>query len=137
MSGLTLPSTSGGATVLLDPAVQEMVERIQKGYAPLGWEGDERLGLYIGEHGGWELHRLGEDHVMRIVCRSKPGTVLDNRVIEMLVKHDARRGHDAAEEVIRHNEELTERRTNEAVDALMPAVEKLYWGLRKDLGHHY
>lgn len=138
MSNLTLPSRNNmGAPLLLDPEVQEMVDVLHNGYPPLGWEGDERLGLYHTEEGRWELDRLCEDGVLRTVCRSAVGQRLDMRLILMLVEHDARRGHDAASEVIDHNEALGERREKEAVDALAVPMEKVLWGMVKDLGHLY
>lgn len=134
---LTLPSHHAGRPVMLDPAVQDMVDLLHNGYPPLGWEGDERLGLYHTADGRWELDRLGEDGVMRTVCRSKSGQKLDLGLIRMLVQHDARRGYDAAEEVIRHNDDLTDRRTKEAEEALMEPMDKVLWGVKKDLGHLY
>lgn len=134
---LTLPSQTAGRSVMLDPAVQDFVDLLHNGYAPFGWEGDERLGLYLGPENRWELWRLCEDEEMRLIVRSKPDAKLDVRVIQMLVEHDARRGHDAAEEVIAHNEALVERRTQEAVEALMEPMDKVMWGIRRDLGHLY
>ena len=135
---LTLPGTNhAGAPVMLDPAVQEIVGYLQQGYAPLGWAGDDRLGLYHTKDGRWELDRLGEDGVMRTICRSRPGVNLDLSLIVRLVEHDARRGRDAAEAVIKHNEDLQVRRDKEAQEALMEPMDKVLWGVVKDVGHLY
>lgn len=122
---------------MVDPEVQEIIGYLHNGYAPLGWAGDERLGLYHTKDGRWELDRLCEDNVMRTICRSRVGLKLDLGLIVMLVKHDAQRGHDAAEDVIRHNEDLQERRNKEAVEALMEPMDKVMWGVVKDVGHLY
>lgn len=122
---------------MLDPAVQDFVDLLHNGYAPFGWEGDESLGLYIGEHGGWELWRLCEDNVMRMVCRSKAGAKLDVRLLQRLVEMDARRGFDAAEDVIAHNDALEAQKEKEAIEALMEPMDKVLWGINKDVGHLY
>lgn len=135
---LTLPATNHhGASVMLDPEVQELIGYLHNGYPSLGWAGDERLALYRTKDNRWELDRLCEDGVMRTICRSRPGLPLDLGLIVMLVKHDSRRGHDPAEEVIKHNEDLQARRDKEAADALMEPMDKVMWGVVKDVGHLY
>lgn len=117
---------------MLDPAVQELVDKLHYGDPTLGWAGDERLGLYLTEDKRWELWRLGEDNQMHCVCRSRPGLALDNRLIMHLVAHDSRR-RDAVgvESVIKHNTALEEQRTAEAVEALFDPMDKMRHALVK------
>lgn len=122
---------------MLDPEVQEIVGYLHNGYPTLGWEGDERLALYHTKDGRWELDRLGEDGVLRTICRSRPGLPLNVGLIEHLVRHDARRGHDAAGDVIEHNVALQNRKDRDAVDALLEPMDKVMWGIVKDVGHLY
>lgn len=135
---LTLPVTSGGRQLWLDPAVQDMVDRLHFGDSTLGWEGDESLALYRTPR-GWELTRREEDGSESIVCRSGPNTPLDRGLIIRLIQHDARRGHDAEAalaSVLDHNDALEESRTNEAVAALVQSRERVDWEVGKALGEH-
>lgn len=95
--GLTLPSTTpdGKHMLMLDPAVQDMVDRLHYGDPTLGWEGDPALGLYVDADGRWALYRLEHDNVLRLFAKAKsPDTPLDRGLILALVKHDQRRGFD-------------------------------------------
>lgn len=131
--GLLLPATNHkGASIMLDPEVQDIVDKLHYGCPTLGWEGDERLALYRTADGAWELDRLGEDGVMYTVCRSRPGVTLDNRLIMRLVEHDSRRRDaEGIESVIKHNEALEEKRTAEAVEALHEPMDKMRHALVK------
>lgn len=122
---------------MLDPEVQQIMDYLHFGHPTMGWEGDERLALYRGPEHRWELWRLCEDNVMRMICRSKPDQKLGLDLIARLVEHDARRGVDPAELVIVHNERLQAKRDADAVEALMEPTEKVLWGILKDVGHLY
>lgn len=117
---------------MLDPAVQELVDKLHNGDPTLGWAGDERLALYVTEDKRWELWRLGEDNHMYRVCRSRPGLALDNRLIMHLVAHDSRRAAAVGvEDVIKHNTALEDQRTAEAVEALFEPMDKMRHALVK------
>lgn len=136
MSALTLPTVQNGRGLWLDPEVQSIVDMLHNGVPALGWEGDERLALYRTEDGRWELWRLEDDGEMRCVCRSRPGMRLDETLIMRLVEHDSRK-RDVMADLIRDNDALEDRRQKEAIDALMEPMDKVLWGVVKDVGHLY
>lgn len=136
MSGLTIPTVQNGRGLWLDPEVQDIVDMLHNGVPTLGWEGDPALALYRTQDGRWELWRLEDDGEMRMVCRSRPGMRLDQTLIMRLVEHDSRR-KDVMAEMIRGNDELEDRRHKEAIEALMEPMDKVLWGVVKDVGHLY
>lgn len=98
---LVLPEVYQGMQRWDAPEVAEIVDMLHNGYPPLGWEGDPRLALYQqGE--AWMLYRLEHDGRLQAICRSKPNTHLDVRLIKMLVDHDQRRGFDPVAFVEKH-----------------------------------
>jgi hypothetical protein len=111
MSNLLCPERTPWCPIMLDPEVQEIMDYLHNGYPRLGWEGDERLGLYRGRRRPVGTGRLCEDGVMRTICRSRPGRSSDLDLIVMrLVEHDARRGHDPAEDSSSTTSDLQARR---------------------------
>jgi hypothetical protein len=86
-SRFVLPETAlkGKARIWTDPVVADITRRMHEGDATLGWEGDERLGLYITEDNRWLVVR----HEYTIV-RSKPGASLIG-LIPALAEGDQRR----------------------------------------------
>lgn len=134
-SRFMLPTRSrSGAELMLEPEVQEIIDALHNGYAPFGWAGDERLGLYRRSDHRWELVRVEESGLETVVCRSRPGLDLNMGLILHLVKHDSRRGKNSQamiEQVIRENESLQQAQTDAAVDALRDPMEKVYWNLGK------
>lgn len=145
MSGLThaqARTDSNGRYVelFLDPAVQDVVDRLHNGDPSIGWEGDERLALYMEflpghEQPSWVLERLEDDGVYRIVCRSKPGVDLRD-LPRRLVEHDTRRGTNAILDALAHNAKLAKAQEDAAVDATAEKLEKVVWGIHKDVGSH-
>lgn len=99
-SGIIHPEFQGGRRLWLDGQVRGIVDKLHNGDPTLGWEGDPRLALYLepdplgGER--WALYRYEADGQYRKVCQSKPGLALDERLIQLLVAHDQRRGFDIA-----------------------------------------
>jgi hypothetical protein len=96
MPDFTLPETTRwGARRFIDPAIHEVLNKVQYGDASVGWEGDERLGFYLdtdGPYAGrWALVRFPEDgSPERIIARAKPG--VDIRTLPAhLAYHDTRR----------------------------------------------
>ena len=124
---LVHPTYVNGRQLWVSPEVEDIVHKLHYGDLILGWEGDPRLALYIDEEQRWVLERLEADGEYRPVCRSKPGLALDERLIIRLMEHDHRRGFDAAA--------LPEGRPEdpEADDRMREGLERVYWGLKRDL----
>lgn len=135
--GITHPEMLDGRRIWLDPEVRSLIDRLHFGDATLGWAGDERLALYRTEDKRWELWRLESDGEYRRVARSAPGQALDNRLIMHLVAHDMRKGYDPHLSLSLHNSRLEKSRDEAAAAAASEALERVYYGARRDVGHHY
>lgn len=134
---LVHPETIDGRRIWLDPEVEDLVHRLHFGDATLGWEGDERLALYMSADKRWELWRLENDGEYRMVMRSKPNTKLDSRIIMHLVAHDVQRGYNVHNAIKSHNEGLETNRDKAAQEATAEAIRKVYHAANKDIGHNY
>lgn len=124
-----------------DPAVQDTVRRLHHGDPSCGWEGDENLVLYLEKlpqnpEPTWVLERLEDDGQYHVVCRARPGADVRN-LPRVLVTHDRQRGHDAMADVMARNERARKEQEDRETDALAEKMEKVYWALGKDVGHHY
>lgn len=132
-SEIVHPAVIDGRTLWVSPEIEDMIHKLHHGDPTLGWEGDPRLALYrVNDR--WVLYRLEHDNEYRVVCVSAAEQRLDERLIQRLVEHDHRRGFDpvavAAQEYDRQADPAGEER-------LAEAMEKVVYGLRKDVGHHY
>lgn len=135
MTGIIHPHTlPDGSVIYMEAGIRE---KLQFGYAPLGWEGDPRLEVYLGPENRLHVWRWEDDGEYRLVCRSKPNTGLDERLILGLVTHDHRRGYNGAEALIAHNTKVQEEQDRLGDERLADAMEKVYWAAGKDVGHHY
>ena len=125
---------------------------LHEGKPELGWAGDPDLHLIWHRLGWWEIWRFeptAEDHERYVpVLRGRPGVQLSeetvNGAIAELVSRDTHRVQrdapdhvSAVEEAIAHNERLDAQHTQAAADATTEALEKLYWGIGREVGHHY
>lgn len=91
---LILPSRTGSNRGLwTDSVVDDVIRKLHYGDPTAGWEGDERLSLWLVEGDVWELWRVEEDGREVIVCRSKPGEDIQG-LIPFLVQHDMRRSRN-------------------------------------------
>ena len=104
------PEVHEGRLLWID---RDIVAKIQGGDPVLGWEGDDRLAVYLEAETPdgpvWALWRLEEDNVYRHVVRTEPGVPFDERVIHWLIAHDKRRkGPDfnLDEIVKKHNDQI-------------------------------
>lgn len=88
--------------------MSDLIHRLHYGDNVIGWEGDERLAVYYDEpERRWEIMRLEDDGVYRLVCRSAPGVVFDERILWRLCEWDRnRRTRSLVEEVLANNERL-------------------------------
>lgn len=90
----------------------DLIDRLHFGDPVIGWEGDERLAVYYdGEERRWEVMRLEDDGVYRLVCRSKPDVIFDERLLWRLCEWDRnRRTRSLVDDIVAHNDRLTARR---------------------------
>lgn len=127
-SGFVLPDhTRSGSRRWTDPAVADLVHRLHYGDATLGWEGDDRLGLFEAEGGGWELWRFDENGGDSIVCRGTAGNPA--MLISALVAHDTRKAgiENLEREVAKAEAEVDARfdaAVEQATDDFMVAATK-------------
>lgn len=127
-----------GKTLFIDPEVHDIMDRVQNGDPTAGWEGDPAIALFRSE-GRWELARLGHDGEYHTICRSRPGLVLDGSLITYLVANDLRRKTAAKqiEETDALNEAVRRARDDVLEGQMSEALQKVYFGLSKDIGYHY
>jgi hypothetical protein len=131
------PNTLDGRGIWLAPEVQGFLDRLQNGDSTIGWEGDPRLALYRTQDRRWEIWRQEHDGEPRLVCRSRPGLALDNRLIMRLMEHDTRRGFRIKEHVDKVNAKVDADKAAALQPQKEAAADKLMWALRKDVGHLY
>lgn len=115
------------------------VEPIRAGHLAFGWEGDQRLGLYVNaRRARWELCRLEADGSYRSILRvpdTMSATDLVGFVVGWLVTHDVRRGYDPLDEIVAH-EKAKERAEDSAwADESLQLADQLHHSLLKDIGH--
>jgi hypothetical protein len=131
-----LPAAYGGPGVVRidDP----LAERIQKGDNVFGWEGDDRLALYICvPKREWQLWRLEADGCYRMAMRlsadAKPVSDVIPSLILNLVTHDQRRGYDARTAADQINAAVQKAVDNAAIDRLTnETFPKIRWAAEKD-----
>jgi hypothetical protein len=135
---LLAPEYVDGRKLWVDPEVQEIIDLMHNGDPTLGWEGDPRLALYRTKT-GWELDRMGEDGYLYTIARSRKDLKLDRSLIVHLVAHDTRR-----KSALKQHDELAKlKETAEAAsdaahaEKVAERLEKVYWGAKRDIGHHY
>lgn len=118
----------------------ELVDALQNGYPPLGWEGDPLLFLaYNRADDRIELwrHNLNRDGKPGLVMRSRPGQrIADMNLIRFLVEHDTRRGYNPVDEIQKHNAKVRQAALDTQRDKMGEAAERLYHGFQKDIGQH-
>lgn len=128
-----------GAAVLVDREVMDgLLEKLHKGVPTMGWAGDPRLCLAFNRPDQrWELWRLEHDYQYRLICRSKPGMGLDNRLISSLVAHDSRRGYNVGADIIQSNTRLQDGLDQQTHERMVDIMTRVYWNAGKDVGHLY
>lgn len=122
-----------GMSLLVD---HDFYQRLHYGDASLGWTGDERLAVYH-ENGRIEIWRHCEDGEPRLIVRSRPGMDrLDAGVLRFLAEHDSqsRRNYDVKAEADAANRAIQKELDRLEQERAAEASERLYHGLKKDLG---
>ena len=133
---LTTHFQPNGAIVEID---SELLDALQNGYSPFGWEGDPLLFLAYNRATDrievWR-HNLNRDGKPGLVMQSKPGQrIADMNIIKVLMAHDTRR-HDVVADMKKHNDQVRKDAEYARRDKMGEAAERLYHGLQKDIGHH-
>lgn len=117
----------------------ELVDALQNGYPPLGWEGDPLLFLaYNRADDRIELwrHNLNRDGKPGMIMRSKPGQrVADMNLIRFLIEHDTRR-NDVAADIAKHNAKVKSDHAAAQRDKMEEAADRLRHAFQKDIGQH-
>jgi len=92
----------------MDTTMSDLIHKLHHGDGVKGWEGDPNLAVYWNQpEERWELWRLEDDGQYRFVCRSGPGVVFDDRIIDALLAWDRRRRQVSLhDEITAHNERL-------------------------------
>jgi hypothetical protein len=114
----------------------DFYDRLHNGDASVGWTGDPRLGVYH-ENGRLEIWRHCEDGVPRLIVRSRPGlNTLDGGVLKFLAEHDSqsRRAYDVRADMDAVNAAVKKEYERQAKERADDAAERLYHGLKKDIG---
>lgn len=136
VAGLSHPEWVEGRRLWMDSAMRDLIQRVRFGDPVKGWEGDERLAVYFNEPARcFELWRLEDDNEYRFVCRSGPGVVFDERVIDALLKWDRqRRKVGLHEEIAAQHERVDAARENELNEWVAEEMApRLRHAFRKDL----
>jgi len=118
--------------------VHPTVDVLTKGAPALGWEGDNRLAVYLDTMvQRFQLWRLEHDNQYRLTAQLPPNAQITpetmNSLIERLVQHDAHRGFDANREVA-----AAAAKADAANDKMLSEVvtehiaPKLRWAMIKD-----
>ena len=129
------PEWVEGRRLWLDASMRDVIHKLHHGSPEKGWDGDPRLEVYFNApEQRWELWRLEDDNVYRMVCRSQPGVPFDERLIEQLVAWDRRRFKKSLhDQIVERNEKVDRdiRRRND--DYINEEVNpRMNWALRED-----
>lgn len=137
-AGIHHPEWVDGRKLWIAPEVQQVIDWMHYGYPPFGWEGDPALALYLGDKNEWVVNRY-ENGQYHTVCRSKPGVELNLSLLLGLVEMDTRRKSALAilEQINEHNDALQKSISDTAHEKMCAAMEKVYWGAAREVGHHY
>lgn len=125
---------SGRVLTLIDDPV---ADRLSGGDPLFGWEGDDRLALYIDYQGGtWDLVRLERDGIYRVArrlaCQAFSSAEVVPELILWLTRNDTRRGYDPHRDVVETAVRIDAQRTKERHELVGEAAERVHHGLRKD-----
>lgn len=120
-------------TLIEDP----LADRLQKGDPTFGWEGDERLALYVDHREGtWDLWRLEADGVyrptMRLSALTWRGPEAVAEMITQLLSRDQRRGVNVLKVVEDSHAKVEAEAERKATERNEAFADKLAWALTKD-----
>lgn len=123
-----------GCRFVADDEVRQLPRRVKDGDATLGWEGDDRLRVFVNERTAeFEAWAPLEDRSdFYLAARSSTPEGL----VRQLARNDNRR-HDRLSEIVKANERAAASAKRDYDDAFDDAADKLQFALRRDLGQHY
>jgi len=135
MTGILAPEILDGRRLWIDPVMADVIHKLHTGDATKGWSGDPRLEVYFEPtKRRWELWRLEDDNEYRLVCRSAPDVVFDDRLIELLVANDKQRGiATLGERIVAQNDErdrVVQQRNDDHINE--EVIPRMNYALRKD-----
>lgn len=107
---------------------------LHNGAPDLGWEGDQRLVVYLHKPSQtfvlWRLEADGQySPCMNLPYTLSPQAV--NETIRRLIDHDTRRGFDAYQSIIDAQELADRHREQDRMDAIVQFADKLHYGLSR------
>jgi hypothetical protein len=129
------PEWVEGRRLWLDASMRDVIAKLHHGDPTKGWDGDPRLEVYFNApEQRWELMRLEDDNVYRMVCRSQPGVPFDERLIEHLVAHDRRRFKTSLHDQIKAKNDAVDREIRRRNDDYIneEVNPRVNWAMRKD-----
>lgn len=132
---LSTPDFLDGRRVWQDPGFADMLHKLQCGDPTKGWAGDPMMFMMKSMDGTrWELWRLEDDGVERMVCRSAPGIPFDERLIEQLVATDRRRFKKSLFDQIKEKNDRHEAAVRSENDTYIAeeVAPRLRWAAKKD-----
>lgn len=125
---------SGAAMLVHGTAMDDLIHRLHFGDPTLGWEGDPRLALAFNRQTDrWELWRMEHDGEYRLVCVSKAGVGFPPDLIKNLMSMDGQRGYNLVQDLDRNRQVAEAAKDYTFHQTMAPKIQKLAWGLRKDL----
>ena len=136
-TGLAHPEWVNGRRLWFGEGMGDVLHKLNHGDPAKGWEGDPNLAVYYSQPTNrWEIWRLEPTGRYELVCRSAPGVVFHEGVIDMLMARDQKyRTLDLHREVTEHNARVDadkERQFDEYIEEdVVPAIVKAF---RKDAG---
>ena len=121
-----------------DLAAQDVQNRLWNGESAVGWEGDPNL-LLTRDAKGWVLIHLDNiDLNWYVVCREKVGAspgALQMLPLALVTMDNFRK--DVDDERTKANEVHQAAKLAADAESLMEPTERVYHGLRKDIGFHH
>jgi len=132
---LSHPQWVAGRRLWIDGGMQDLIHKLHHGDPTIGWEGDERLAVYFNDDTKcWEVMRLEDDNVYRLVARSKPGVQFDDRFIVLLCETDRQRRRQSLHDEIVANNEAVDRARQAETDTFIAeeAAPRLRHAILKD-----
>lgn len=80
--------------------------------------------------------RLSPDGSQQMICVSNPPHRLDEGLLIRLRDHDTRKVN-VLERIEKKNAALRKENDTRAIEKLSEGMERVVWGLKRDVGHHY
>jgi len=119
---------------------EEIQRRLKYGIPEIGWRGDNHLSLYLNKiTNEWEVWDELNDRPHLVARKPVDGKLDIHSLCSHLRDHDFRVQSidDIVARMDRKNDQLEKDRDAVQFDQMAEAMDKVYWGINKDVGHHY